>query len=199
MLCRELRARGNLPIIILTAMAEGTDRIVDLELGADDPVTRPFAPREVLARATSMDEPTAAVDLGADVVVEPPQGERIVVRCRPLALKRALRSLVENAVRYGGGVRLALAREQGRITLTIDDDRPGLPSDLLERVFDPFIHGEASRSPETGGSGLGLAIARAILRSHGGDVSLANRTGGGLRATIHPPGHLPGHLPGHDN
>lgn len=163
----------------------------------------------LLARGTAMDEPTVAVDLGAlveslaadqadlgaDVVVEPPQGERLVLRCRPLALKRALRNLIENAVRYGGGARLALTRGQGRITLAIDDDGPGLPSDMLERVFDPFVRGEASRSPETGGSGLGLAIARAILRSHGGDVSLANRDGGGLRAII----HLPGQLPGHDN
>ncbi len=161
----------------------------------------------LLARGTAMDEPTTAVDLGAlvesladdqadlgaDVVVGPLPGERIVLRCRKLALKRALRNLVENAVRYGGNARLALAREKERITLTVDDDGPGLASDLLERVFDPFVRGEASRSPETGGSGLGLAIARAILRSHGGDVGLANRESGGLRATVHLP------LPDHDN
>ncbi len=155
----------------------------------------------LLARGTSADEPTAAVDLGAlveslaadqadlgaDVSVEPLTGGRIVQRCRPLALKRALRNLVENAVRYGGGARLALASDGQRVTLTIDDDGPGLPADLLERVFDPFVRGEASRSPETGGAGLGLAIARTILRAHGGDVMLANREGGGLRATVSLP------------
>lgn len=118
------------------------------------------------------------------MTVEPSKGGRIVQRCRPLALKRALRNLVENAVRYGGGARLALAGDDQGVTLTIDDDGPGLPEDLLERVFDPFVRGEASRSPETGGAGLGLAIARTILRSHGGDVGLANREGGGLRATV---------------
>lgn len=152
----------------------------------------------LLARGTSADEPTAAVDLGAlveslaadqadlgaDVAVEPVQGGRIVLRCRPLALKRALRNLVENAVRYGGGARLALAEDGQRVTLTIDDDGPGLSEELLERVFDPFVRGEASRSPETGGAGLGLAIARTILRAHGGDVTLANREGGGLRAMV---------------
>ena len=161
----------------------------------------------LLARGTAMDEPTTSVDLGAlvesladdqadlgaDVVVEPLPGGRIVLRCRKLALKRALRNLVENAIRYGGNARLALTREKERIVITIDDDGPGLASDLLERVLDPFVRGEASRSPETGGSGLGLAIARAILRSHGGDVALANRETGGLRATVHLP------LPGFDN
>ena len=58
---------------------------------------------------------------------------------------------------------------------------------MLERVFEPFFRLEASRSPETGGSGLGLAIARSIVRAHGGDVTLANRPGGGLRALVHLP------------
>jgi two-component system OmpR family response regulator len=49
-LCRQLRAKGDLPIIMLTAMAEETDRVVGLELGADDYVTKPFNPRELLAR-----------------------------------------------------------------------------------------------------------------------------------------------------
>ncbi len=61
---------------------------------------------------------------------------------------------------------------------------PGVPDGELERVFQPFMRLEPSRSRETGGMGLGLPIARNILRAHGGDVVLANRPGGGLRATI---------------
>ncbi|MEZ5865418.1 MAG: ATP-binding protein [Geminicoccaceae bacterium] len=151
----------------------------------------------LLARGTAAEEPTAAVDLGAlveslvadqadlgaDVTVEPPAGRRIVLRCRPLALKRALRNLVEGAVRWRRCA-LALAGDGRRITLTIDDDGPGLPGDLLERVFDPFVRGEASRSPETGGAGLGPCPSTTILRAPQRDVALANRDGGGLQATV---------------
>jgi len=66
----------------------------------------------------------------------------------------------------------------------VEDEGPGVPSALLERVFEPFHRGEPSRSRETGGTGLGLSIARNILRAHGGDVLLRNREGGGLRAVV---------------
>jgi signal transduction histidine kinase len=66
----------------------------------------------------------------------------------------------------------------------VDDDGPGLKAEEMERVFDPFVRLEGSRSRETGGLGLGLTLARAIARGHGGDVTLANRDGGGLRATL---------------
>jgi two-component system OmpR family sensor kinase len=66
----------------------------------------------------------------------------------------------------------------------VEDDGPGVPPDQLERVFDPFYRVEDSRNRETGGTGLGLPIARNIFRAHGGDVTLANRAGGGLRATV---------------
>ena len=66
----------------------------------------------------------------------------------------------------------------------MEDDGPGIPPDELERVFEPFYRGEPSRNRETGGVGLGLPIARNILRAHGGDVALANRPSGGVRATV---------------
>jgi signal transduction histidine kinase len=59
-----------------------------------------------------------------------------------------------------------------------------MPAEELERVFEPFYRVEGSRSRETGGTGLGLAIARQIARAHGGDVTLANRSTGGLEATV---------------
>jgi protein-histidine pros-kinase len=64
------------------------------------------------------------------------------------------------------------------------DEGPGIPEAELERAFEPFYRGEASRSRETGGTGLGLGIARNIARAHGGDVTLRNRAGGGLEATL---------------
>ena len=108
-----------------------------------------------------------------------------VVRARPVAIKRALSNLVQNALNYGSSARISLAPPQaGQLAVMIDDDGPGIPAAELERVFEPFHRLEASRNRETGGTGLGLPIARNILRAHGGDVSLANRVGGGLRATV---------------
>lgn len=120
---------------------------------------------------------------GADVEVMP--GSPVLLACRPVALKRALRNLVENAVRYGMRARLAAARRDDEsVVLRVDDDGPGLPADRMEDAFKPFVRLEESRSPETGGIGLGLAIARSIVKAHGGEITLANRPEGGLRAEI---------------
>ncbi|MDQ8020724.1 MAG: ATP-binding protein [Moraxellaceae bacterium] len=115
------------------------------------------------------------------------------VRAAPRALRRALQNLLDNAVRYGQRARIQL-REDGEdaVLILIDDDGPGIASDQLERVFDPFLRLESSRNRETGGTGLGLTIARNLLRAHGGDVRLENRatTGsghGGLRAVVRLP------------
>ena len=70
------------------------------------------------------------------------------------------------------------------VTLLVEDDGPGIPSEELEQIFLPFRRLEESRSRETGGVGLGLSIARNILRAHGGDVTLGNHPGGGVRAIV---------------
>lgn len=116
----------------------------------------------------------------------------LTVRARPLSLKRALANLAGNAVNYAGGAVVTVAppepaNAQGRaamVRVVVDDDGPGIPPEDLERVFEPFQRLESSRNRETGGVGLGLPIARNILRAHGGDVKLANRAGGGVRATV---------------
>lgn len=153
----------------------------------------------LLARDTASDEPTRPVEINALVdsiaadftdqgaVAEVATGPPATLRCRKLALTRAIRNLVENAIRYGGAVEIRLAADAGGVDITVLDGGPGLPAATLERVFEPFFRLEESRSPETGGAGLGLAIARAIARSHGGDITLANRPEGGLAATLHLP------------
>lgn len=103
---------------------------------------------------------------------------------RPLALKRALRNLVENAVNYGGHADLRVAVTPVDIVITVEDDGPGIQEAELEKVFMPFYRLERSRSRSTGGVGLGLAVARAAIREHGGDITLANRPTGGLRQTV---------------
>lgn len=128
------------------------------------------------------------VDLGADVVMT--GGERLDLACRPLAVKRAVRNLMENAVRYGHRARVALVRQSGALHIRIDDDGPGIPEDRLDEVVKPFVRLEESRSADTGGIGLGLAIARNVAHAHGGDLVLANRAEGGLRADlVLPLGH----------
>ncbi|NLH79391.1 MAG: two-component sensor histidine kinase, partial [Phyllobacteriaceae bacterium] len=106
---------------------------------------------------------------------------------RPVALKRALRNVVENAVRYGGGARAIITDTPEAVEIAIEDDGPGLPGDRLEEAFQPFVRLEPSRSRETGGLGLGLSIARGIVQSHGGTIALANRECGGLRVEIRLP------------
>jgi signal transduction histidine kinase len=112
-------------------------------------------------------------------------------RCRPNEIRRTLRNLIENAVRYGGSARVSLKTEPEFFVATIDDDGPGIPEDRLEEVFEPFVRLEESRSNATGGVGLGLTLTRSIAREHGGDVVLENRRSGGrilgLRASLRLP------------
>ena len=82
------------------------------------------------------------------------------------------------------GRRVQVDDDTRALTLRIRDHGPGIPEDMLERVFDPFFRLEASRSRETGGTGLGLSIARNIARSAGGDLTLHNLPQGGLEARL---------------
>lgn len=148
-----------------------------------------FAREESTAEATRTVDLAALVEslcddlaeLGRDVSFI--DGPKVNYRCRPDALRRAIRNLVENAVRYGKRARVSLVRHAEGIDIVIDDDGPGIPDGAQEQVFAPFFRLEDSRNRETGGVGLGLSIARAIARHHGGDVLLRNQAGG-LRATI---------------
>lgn len=110
--------------------------------------------------------------------------DAVVLRGQPVALGRALRNLLDNARRYGGGARVHLCQRAGMAEVQIDDDGPGIPPGLREDLFRPFVRGEASRSSETGGAGLGLAIVRSVVERHGGSITLTNRDEGGLRATM---------------
>jgi signal transduction histidine kinase len=113
--------------------------------------------------------------------------DRAPCRCRPTSLRRALRNLIGNAVTYGERARVVMVRDGDDYRIDIDDDGPGIPPADQERVFEPFVRLEGSRSRETGGVGLGLSIARSIARAHGGEVELANRPEGGLRVSLRLP------------
>lgn len=126
-----------------------------------------------------------ARELGWDVSLA--EAERAVCLARPTALRRSLWNLLENGVKFGGRVELAVAATAAEVQVSIRDHGPGLPDDELERVFEPFYRTESSRNRETGGTGLGLAIARNLLRVQGGDVVLSNAVDGGLIAHVSLP------------
>lgn len=148
------------------------------------------------ARGVSFDQPMQPTNLStllADLAQELTESGRpvtlastqpVTLELRRTPMRRALRNLLENAQRYGGEARVDLRDTSAGAEIVIDDDGPGIPAADLERVFDPFIRLETSRSRETGGTGLGLPIARAILRAHGGEVRLENRAEGGLRVVV---------------
>jgi two-component system, OmpR family, osmolarity sensor histidine kinase EnvZ len=110
-----------------------------------------------------------------------------VVTVRPHAFKRCLANLVSNAARFGSALSITGHRDHRWLTVTVDDDGPGIPIALREDVFKPFLRLDVARNQDQGGTGLGLAIARDIARSHGGDIALADSPLGGLRATVRVP------------
>jgi two-component system osmolarity sensor histidine kinase EnvZ len=109
------------------------------------------------------------------------------VEVRPHALKRCLTNLVDNAQRYAKHVAITVQRMGRSVTVTIDDDGPGIAADSREAAFRAFFRLDPSRNPETGGTGLGLTIARDIARNHGGDLTLEDSPLGGLRAIVKLP------------
>lgn len=106
---------------------------------------------------------------------------------RPNALRRALANLIDNATSHGNTVEVSVARSFGEITVTVEDDGPGISEELYEDAFRPFSRLDATRTRNTRGVGLGLAIARDVARSHGGDITLSRSPMGGLRASLRLP------------
>ena len=109
------------------------------------------------------------------------------LRGRPLALKRCLTNLVDNALQYGQQATITVTETPTRVTLAIRDHGSGIAEAELERVFAPFYRLEGSRNRHTGGTGLGLSIARNIARAHGGELRLRNHPHGGLEAVLELP------------
>lgn len=147
-------------------------------------------------RGTESREETRSLDLMAllesmrDDAVE--TGERVTLSGqierpypgKPLALKRCIGNLIQNAVRYGIEAAIQVEDSETAVVVRIADKGPGIPPEQMERVFEPFNRLEDSRARQTGGTGLGLGIARNIARAHGGDLILANQPDGGLVAQL---------------
>jgi signal transduction histidine kinase len=113
-------------------------------------------------------------------------GERgVTVLTHPQALRRIMINLIDNGLKFGEDVEVAIdAQRSNGITITVSDRGPGIPDEHLKSVFLPFYRIEASRNRETGGTGLGLAIAQQLASALRGTLTLANRDGGGLEARL---------------
>ncbi len=174
-----------------TDRARMSDTIAEMNRTLDDILS--------LARMGRPSEPVTEVDLAAlvDAVVEDfrdlgqavsfEEAERLRMRLRPSLIRRAIRNLIENAVKYGGGAEVRLIVEAKRVAIEVGDRGPGIPEARLGDVFAPFTRLETSRNRDTGGIGLGLALAQSIVHEAGGEIRLSNRAGGGLCATIELP------------
>ncbi|MBX7491960.1 two-component sensor histidine kinase [Qipengyuania sp. 1NDW9] len=123
-------------------------------------------------------------DMGEEVTLD---AARVVAPVHLTWLKRGLRNLVSNALRYGGDANVSIAREGDEAILRVEDNGPGIPEDRIAEMLEPFTRGEASRNRATGGAGLGLTLARAVAEQHGGTLTLSNRPEGGLRAEFRLP------------
>ncbi len=159
-----------------------------------------------LARAGHAREPQEMSELSAlvasiveeyedrEMPVTLESGHRIVLPLRATWVRRALRNLIDNGLRYGKEARVSLTTEGDYAVCRVDDDGPGIAEADLPRMLEPFTRGEPSRNTETGGAGLGLALAKTIAEQQGGRLSLANRHGpggeiAGLSAALYLPLH----------
>jgi len=117
----------------------------------------------------------------------PVQGSVGAVEVDALMMQRCLQNLITNALRYGREVGVRLEREAGWVRVHVEDRGPGIDPAQLASIVEPFVRGEGSRNRAHGGYGLGLSIAQRIAASHGGQLMLVNREGGGLQATVSLP------------
>ena len=126
-----------------------------------------------------------AADQGADATYS--GASSLVVRVRPVAIRRALSNLIENAIHYGGNARVHVRQDGGAAEIVVEDDGPGIPEDRISDALQPFVRLDTSRARDTAGMGMGLPIVRKAVRMENGTLDLRNRPEGGLRATIRLP------------
>lgn len=186
------------PLASLRIRAEGVEPAEERQpmIATIEEMTAMLDDTLALARSGRAVEEPRAVDLDslADAVVEEFRalGKDVTMvtegrhsaRIQPSLIRRAVRNLIENGVKYGARARVAVREIGDRVAIEVADDGPGIPPDELERVMEPFYRIERSRSRETGGTGLGLTLARGAATANGGRLELENGAEGGLIARI---------------
>ena len=169
----------------LRSDVEEMTRVVDgyLDFARGEGAQESMAPVELGPYLQEIADRASTPETRIDVELERP----ITLPLRPIAMRRCLANLIQNAARYGSCVRVRATSNHGQVWIAIDDDGPGIPVEQRTAVFKAFYRLDASRSHETGGVGLGLTIARDIVLGHGGDIELTDGPEGGLRVLIRLP------------
>jgi signal transduction histidine kinase len=108
----------------------------------------------------------------------------IMVQANPIALTRALRNLMINAATHGHHAVVSSVEKNGKAIVRIEDDGPGIPEEMMGRIFEPFFRVDAGRRKMHPGAGLGLAIAKEIIERMGGCIDIANKTPNGIAQTV---------------
>jgi signal transduction histidine kinase len=129
----------------------------------------------------------APVDLALDA-----EARMTTVLGDRVALRRIVANLVDNGLKYGHAAHLAIAVDGGTVTLTVDDEGPGIAPDQRELLLEPFVRLEASRNRRTGGAGLGLAVVRSLVEAHQGSIAIGDAPGRGARLIVRLPAFRPG-------
>ena len=161
-------------------MEKMIDAYLDFARGAGGEAVARTDLREMLERIlAAVRRQGAKIELNTD-------GD-MFVSLRPVAFERCLSNLIGNARKYAAHIWVAANNADGHITIVVEDDGPGIPENMLDEVFKPFVRGEPSRNPSTGGVGLGLPIAQDIIHGHGGRIWLEKSAYGGLRVVLEIP------------
>ena len=113
--------------------------------------------------------------------------ERVYLDGRKNLIQRCINNLIDNSIKYSKNISIFLKKSANSITITIDDDGPGIPEQERENVLKPFYKIDKSRGDKKSSVGLGLSIANDIIRSHGGNLKLETSPKSGLRAKIFLP------------
>jgi signal transduction histidine kinase len=140
-------------------------------------------PFDLAAMAQTLVDQSA--ELGGDASYSGP--DHAVLHADPVAMRRALANVIDNALHYGGNAHVTLSQDAGGVAIVVTDNGPGIPEEKLDKVLQPFVRLDQARERKTKGMGLGLAIVERALASTGGYLALANRATGGIKATLFVP------------
>jgi two-component system response regulator BaeR len=182
--CREIRKFSEVPIIMITARVEEIDRLLGLELGADDFICKPFSPREVVARVKAVlrrmqaPQPTDRMIAAGEVCVIP-ETHQVLVAGHEVKLTPCEHNLLKTLLSHPNRI-----FSRNGVQIRVQDQGPGVPRKDLHNLFRPFYRVSHARERQTGGAGLGLTIAERALRLHGGGIAADNLPEGGLMITI---------------
>lgn len=175
-LCQKIRERYTYPVIMLTAKDAETDKITGLTLGADDYITKPFRPLEMVARVKSQLRRYKKYNVALpDNSIELDFDENTTIYADPEKLARVFSNILKNAVTYSypdTKIIVSVENTEKHIAILFQNQGETIPAEKLSSLFDKFYRLDEARISDTGGTGLGLAIAKEIVLLHGGTIEV---------------------------